>query len=249
MAQNYFPTAQGIIDAALEAIRAIDPEQTMVITTTQRTTALTKLNAIVTSWQAKGMQVWCTKNVSVTLVSAQASYTMGSSGADVTTSGRPLSISQAWLHNTSANTDPIALRIIGREEYNSYTSKATASTPNSVWYDPQYDSPGGNSGASAKGKLFVYPPPDATTSAAYTMVVVYTRPIQDFVAISDGLDFPQEWFNALIWRLAHQLSFSYGLPVMYIDRIKSVADDELETVQGWDRESGSMYLQPDNQGR
>jgi hypothetical protein len=123
MAQSFYPTAAEIIADAMGVIRAFDPEDSGAPTTVQYTKALRALNAIVTSWQAKGMQVWCTKNASLTLVAGQSSYTIGPSGN--LNIARPLSITQAWLHNTSADTDPLPLRIIGREEYNMYTSKET----------------------------------------------------------------------------------------------------------------------------
>lgn len=242
MAQYFYPTAENIIDDALEIIRAIDPEASVTPTTTQRTKALRALNRMVTSWYAKGFQVWCTKNQSVTLVAGTTSYTWGPSGAINT--ARPLSISQAWLHNTSEDTDPLPLSIIGREEYNRYTNKESESVPLAIYYDPQYDGPASNSGANAKGKLFVYPAPSTSAASTYTMTVVYTRPIQDFNATSDSLDFPQEWYDAIIWNLASQLCPAYGVPVMYWDRIRSEAKDKLDLVSGWDREEGSVFIQP-----
>lgn len=245
MTQYYYPTASEIIDSSLEICRAVDPEGTLTITTTQRTKALAALNRLVTSWQALGLQVWCTKNQSITLVTGQTSYTWGPSG-DINTQ-RPLSISQAWLHNTSENTDPLQMQIIGREEYNRYTNKEAESTPYAVYYDPQYDGPAANSGANAKGKLFVYPAPSATAVSTYTLTVVYTRPIQDFNATSDTLDFPQEWYNAIIWNLAAQMCPGYGVPVMYWDRIAAAAEKELKQVLGWDREEGSSFISPAKQ--
>lgn len=247
MAQSFFPTAQVVIDAALRVIRAIDPEGGVAPTTTQRTNALEAFNFLVTSWQAKGMQVWCTKTATLTLTSGQSIYKLTPSGGDLAIA-RPSSISQAWLHNISANTDPVPLQIIGREIYNSFTSKASTATPNSVWYDPTYDLPASNSGANAWGTLHVYPTPSATEVATYTLQFVYTRPIQDFSTVSDSLDFPPEWANAVKWNLAAQLSYEYGVPVMYIDRIEKRAENELESVMGWDRETGSMYLQIDTTG-
>jgi hypothetical protein len=73
---------------------------------------------------------------------------------------------------------------------------------------------------------------------------VYTRPIQDFAATSDSLDFPQEWSKAIIWNLAADIAYNYGVPVMYIDRIQNKANEFLKEVAGWDREEGSIFLSP-----
>jgi hypothetical protein len=245
MAQNYYPTAQGIIDAAFGHIRAVDPEGSLTPTTTMRTTALVVLNQIVLSWQAKGLHVWCLKNGTLTLVAGQTSYTLGPGGDLVIQ--RPQAILQAWLHNTSADTDPIPLQIIGREQYNTYTSKEVESTPNAIFYDRQYDLPASNSGTNAKGNLFVYPAPIAAVASANTLQFVYSRPIQDFSAVSDSLDFPQENYSALTWTLAAHLCPSYGVPVMYWDRIKAQAKEERELVEGWDSENDSMLITPAKQ--
>jgi hypothetical protein len=242
MAQSYYPTAAQVIDAALGHIRAVDPEGSLTPTTTMNTRALVILNQIVTAWQAKGMQVWCIKNGSLTLVASTASYTLGPSG-DVNIQ-RPQTVQQAWLHNTSANTDPIPLRSMGREEYNQITTKAQTGTPNSFYYDRQYDLPGSNSGTNAKGKLYLWPTADTTVAAAYTVTFVYTRPIQDFSATSDSFDFPQEWYNAITWTLAAQLCPGYGVPVMYWDRIKAEAREALKLVEGWDSEQDSIQFIP-----
>lgn len=242
MAQNYYPTAKQLIDAALGHIRAVDPDGAITPTTTMETNALVSLNQLVLHLQSLGMQVWCIKNASLSLVASTNNYTLGPSG-DLNIQ-RPQTVMQAWLHNTSANTDPIPLQIIDRETYNRFTSKATTGTPIAVFYDRQYDLPGANSGASAKGKLYVYPTPDSTIASTYSMSIVYTRPIQDFSATSDSLDFPQEWYLALTWKLADLLCPSFGVPVMYWDRIGSRAESFLHDQVGWDSETDSIQIVP-----
>lgn len=242
MAQSFYPDANSIIDAALGCIRAVDPEDTPAPTSIQITNALKCLNFIVTSWQALGLQVHSIKNASLTLVAGQSSYTVGPGGN--LNIARPLMVTQAWLHNTAADTDPIKMQIYGREEYNELTDKESESTPIGVWYNPEYDLPAANSGASAKGKLYVYPTADSTVASAYTMTVVYQRPIQDFAADTDSLDFPQWWYNAIKWQLAADMSYDYGIPVQYLDRIEKRAERELKMVMGWDVEEGSVFLRP-----
>lgn len=238
MAQSFYPTALIIIDAALRAIRGKDAE--IASTTQQRTDALEALNFLVTSWQAKGMQVWCQKQGTHGLTASTASYTAGPSG-DVNIA-RPMSIQMAWLRDTNSKETP--MRTGGREEYNSFTDKTTTGTPIFLYYDPQYDLPATNSGANAKGKIYLWPTPDANAVTNFDLYFIYTRPIQDFSASSDSLDFPQEWYNAVKWNLAAEIMSEYGLPVIEQDRIKAHAKDALELVEGWDREEGSMFISP-----
>lgn len=243
MAQAFYPTAQQVIDRALEDIGAVDPEGGLSPTTTQRTSALQVLNFLVTSWIADGMQVWCQKTGTYTLSNGVNNPTVGPGGTIAI--ARPLSIQQAWLRDTvtSPNMD-IPLTPISREEYNRLSVKTTTGTPNSYFYDPEYDLPGTNSGASAKGRLYLWPTPDTSIATQYDLYFVYTRPIQDFSAVSDTLDFPQEWFNAVRWNLALNLCPSYSVPIETWDRIAALARNTKQDALNWDRESGSVYLSP-----
>lgn len=243
MAQAFYPTAQTIIDAALRAIAVADPEGGISPTTTERTNALEALNFIVTSWQADGMQVWCQKQGTHTLTAATTEYTVGPGGAIAI--ARPTQITQAWLRSNDTNPIDIPLQIIDRNTYNLLSSKTSAGTPNQLFYDPQYDLPATNNGANAKGKIYLWPAPTATDVTTYDLYFIYTRPIQDFSATTDNLDFPQEWFNAVKWALAHQLAFEYGVPVEILDRINRKAEEEKARVMAFDTDQNSVFFQPD----
>lgn len=244
MAQAFYPNSGTVVNDALMTIGASDPEGGVTPTSTQRTNALQQLNYLITSWQAHGMQVWCQKESTGTvLIANDGEYTVGPSG-DINIQ-RPLSIQHAYIRYTPNTPDvDTPLRIISREEYHDLSSKLVQGTPNSVFYDPQYDVPGSNSGATAKGKLFLYPVPDATTAANYTLGFIYTRPIQDFSGLTDVLDFPQEWHNALMWNLALALTFSYDVPLGKLDRIRIMAKESLDLALSWDTERQSLTISP-----
>lgn len=248
MAQGFYPNAQTVIDAALRAIAVADPEGAVSPSTTERTNALEALNFLVTSWQADGLQVWCQKQASTSLTASQNSYTCGPAGNIVV--ARPNIITQAWLREASGSAPvDIPLEIIDRSRYNLLSSKASEGTPSQLFYDPLYDMPGGNSGANAYGKLYLFSTPDTNAATNYNLYVVYTRPIQDFNATTDYLDFPQEWFNAIKWNLAYQIAFEYGVPVEILDRVKKIAEEEKERVLGWDTAKESVYFQVDTRYR
>jgi hypothetical protein len=244
MAQVFYPTASQVIDRALEDIAAVDAEGGLTPTTTQRTSALVVLNYIVTSWQAHGMQVWCQKQATHTLTASTSSYTIGS-GGDINITARPLTIQQAWIRDTVADPDTdIPIRIISREEYNRISAKATTGVPNCIFYDPEYNREGTNSGATAKGKIYVWPTPDSSVVTQYDLYVVYTRPISDFNATSDTLDFPQEWFNAVRWNLAHQLCPGYTVPLGRMHEIEKLAETSLKLALSSDTENTSTTISP-----
>lgn len=246
MAQSFYPTIQQVADAAIKVCAAADPESNITPSTTQREDAMQAANFLVTSWIAHGMQVWCQKQGNHTLTASTNSYTAGPSG-DISIA-RPLSIQQAWLRDTVADPDmDLPLRIISREEYNMLSQKAATGTPNCLFYDPQYDLPGSNSGASAKGKIFIWPTPDSSVVTQYDLYFVYTRPIQDFAATSDTLDFPQEWFNAVKWNLAMMIAPEYEVPLGKWKEIQKIAEDTLRLALSWDRETTSVEISPAQQ--
>lgn len=239
MAQNFYPTATIVIQAALEAITAIDPEATSAPTTIESASALTVFNFLVTSWQAHGMQVWLQKLGTSTLT-ATSSFTVGPSGA--INQERPLAITQAWLRNSA--TDPVdtPLEIVDRDTYNMNSTKTQGGIPTQLFYDPEYAKA---DGANAKGKIYLWPAPDASAVAKYDLYFVYTRPLQDFSAGSDTLDFPQYWFNAVKWNLAYELSFNYGLPIETQNKLKDKAKETLDLALGFDVDQQSVFFQID----
>ncbi len=242
MAQSFYPTAQQIVDDALGDIGAIDPEGGLSPTTTQRTDALRLLNYLVTSWQAHGMQVWCQKIATYNPLTAAASWTVGPGGTIAI--ARPLSIQQAWLRTLATPETDTPVQMVGREEYFLLSSKTATGQPTHLFYDPEYDLPAANNGANAKGKLYVYPEPDASAIATYKLMFIYTRPIQDFSAVSDNLDFPQEWYNAVRLNLAEMLCPGYTVPLNKWDRISRKAKEALDLAMSWDTDRASMTISP-----
>ena len=239
MAQFFYPTATVVIQAALEAIAAVDPEATSVPTTVESASALTVFNFLVTSWQAHGMQVWLQK-LGTSALTATSSFTVGPSGA--INQERPLAITQAWLRNSA--TDPVdtPLEIVDRDTYNRNSTKTQGGTPTQLFYDPEYAKA---DGTNAKGKIYLWPAPDATAVAEYDLYFVYTRPIQDFDTGGGAatLDFPQYWFNAVKWNLAYELSFNYGLPIEAQNKLKTMADETLRLALSFDVDQQSVFFQ------
>lgn len=243
MAQAFFPNVATIATRALTDIAAVDPEGGVTPTTAQLTDVMQIMNFIATSWIAHGMQVWCQKSGTYTLSAGVGSPTVGVGGTIAI--ARPEVITQVWLRDTT-QTYPmdIPLNMVGREEYNRLSQKTVPGVPNTVYYDPQYDLPAANSGATAKGVLNMWPVPDAATATQYDLYFIYTRPLQDFTATADALDFPQEWYDAIRWAVADSLCPSYNVPVTKWDRIRSKADKALALALSFDRESDSVTMSP-----
>ena len=241
---SFFPTAATLIKASLRRIRAYDPEDQTTISTTQFNNALETLNFLMSAWQAFGMQIWCRKQSnSNVLTASQGIYTVGSGGN--ISINRPLNIVQAWITDTTAVPPvDVPINIIGQQEYLLLSTKTATGTPTQMWYDPEYDA-ASNSGATSKGKLYLWPYPDAYSAAHKQLNFLYQRPLEDFDTTSDTIDMPQEWYNALRLQLALAIGPEYGLPAQDYDRLKKEADDALDLAKSWDTEQDSLFVMPD----
>lgn len=243
LAYSFFPTRDELIAAALRRIRAFDPEDATTISTLQYTNGGMSLNYLLSAWQADGLHVWTIKTSSaLTMIASQGAYTIAPASADFTLN-RPLTIIQAWTRNTTSILDT-PLDIITREKYNQLSGKTQEGTPTSLYYDATYETQGTN----AKGTMYLWPEPNTAFVAANTLYLVYQRPLLDFAATGDQLDMPQEWYNAVRLNLALALGPEYGMPVIEYDRLAKEAKDAKDLAMGWDREKGSLFIQPRESG-
>lgn len=183
-----------LIAGAYRMIRVIDPSEAPNARLNEA--ANEQLNLMLKSWMADGMHLWVIKNQSLALVQGQQSYTLGPTGDVVM--DRPLQIVYALIRDGDNDTP---LRIISRTEYLNLGNKATESVPHSVYYDPQLDN----------GVLYVYNPADATSAAAKTIEITYSKPFDDLNDGDDDFEFPQEWLLAVKTGLAYYLSYEHGI--------------------------------------
>jgi hypothetical protein len=108
---------------------------------------------------------------------------------------RPVRVMQAWTHN-SVNQD---YRVYEwhRDDYWAMYDKTLISPPTRFFYEPHIPD----------GTLYTnYQPLDVTE----TLEIIYHRPFEDFDAAGDTPDFPQEWYEALVYNLALRIAPDYG---------------------------------------
>lgn len=237
---NYSATRDDVIKRALRIIGAIGQGETP--STTAFTEAARALNDLVKEWQADGMQMWkYTLSSAITYVNGTRTYNIGT-GATLNQVA-PLKIVQAFNRNTSTNADQPML-IVSQQEYRMLGNKLGTGTPNQLYYFPP-----GPPAAEMVGVITVYPVPDSNAASTLNLYVVGMYPIDDFNASTDLADFPSFYYNALCWGLADQLSYEYGVPFAQQSMITKKAQEHLDKAHGYDREEGSVFLQPDWQGK
>lgn len=110
---------------------------------------------------------------------------------------RPLRILYAFTRDQLTNTDEPVEIIKDRAKYFGIYDKTNDSNPTRIYYDPQL----------TNGVLYTN---YEQTNVDETLELVYHRPIEDFDASTDNPDFPQEWYEPLVYGLALRLAPDYG---------------------------------------
>lgn len=136
---------------------------------------------------------------------------------------RPLKVPAArLLYLNGLNETPMT--IMSRQEYMDTPNKLSPGTPTQWFYTPQVD----------RGIFYVWPAPVTT---AWAIRFTWYRPLQDFFAPGDTMDFPQEWVSPLLWALARDLMGLYDTPVQRQQYIMKMAADYADLAISYDRES------------
>lgn len=235
---NYNSTRNQIITRSLRIVQAIGqgetPDSTMLSESAQA------LNDLMAEWNTDGMPQWNMTTYTCTpLVSGTATYNIGV--GQTFNFQAPLKIFQAYLHDTSSLLDtPIIL--IDRQRYHLLGYKSATGTPNQLFYQtPRAIQAGGDT----YGEITLYPVPDSNTATYKELIIIGQKPYDDFDSASDTLDLPSYWINALVWGLADQLAYEYGMGLAERSMITKKAMSHKEAALSFGTEEGSMYLMPE----
>jgi hypothetical protein len=200
------------------------------LTATMYADGLENLNLLIKTLGAQD-HLWIRTEGSITPVSGQAGYTLGTSGP------KPMRIMSVRRALDGIETP---LNEMARQTYFDQPNKSVSpSIPTQFYYDPQ----------QATGVLYLWPAPSASFVAEQTLNVSYWRRMGDIVSSSDEVDMPQEWLQTVIWNLANELETQYpvndGRLAVKIERKAALL---MQALKGFDNEPASLYMQPDYQG-
>lgn len=241
-------TGGNMVKSALRKLRVLidgtSPTPQMI------TDGVEDLNIMLKSWWARpggGLKVWCYQQIIVPMVTAQAAYTIGPVGANVT-AVRPLRLFEYgnFIRETvSGFTHDTPLRLISRQEYQQFGAKQAPGVPNSIYYNGGIDIAGGlTSPGTGYGTVFVYCVPSDATRSLYLNA---QRPLYDMSELIE-FDVPSEWFHAIRLNLMASLCDDYEVPEDRLRRVKSEARDALEMVAETSIEEASTSFAPDFAG-
>jgi hypothetical protein len=72
--------------------------------------------------------------------------------------------------------------------------------------------------------------------------IVFLGTLEDFDAITDTPDYPQEWYKALVGQLAIDILPDYGLSLT--PELKNFRDEGLTIAQNTDPETSDTFFEP-----
>lgn len=143
---------------------------------------------------------------------------------------RPNRIIECVRRNTSNN--DIQIDIVSREEYWNDSSKFVNGTVTRVFYDQSI----------TNGKLYVVSPPSASTES---LEIICSYPFQDMDTYTDNVDFPDYWYEAIVYGLAYRLAVEYRSPSDTKRDLLMLATATKEKAMNYDVEGTSVYFQPE----
>lgn len=199
----------GLIERALRMVGALSLGEPL--SADQYTQALIALNDMVKSWQTEHEFSWTFREQSVTITGGLASVA-------IPTDPPPILIDSAWWVN-GTNWEPI--EVVAFRDYESISNKAEVGEPSQLAFD-------------YRSTLYVYPVP-ATNQTVKLFSV--TR-IQDFDTSTSTAGFPARWSEALVFNLAHLMSFEYPIELGEFDRIEKKAIETLAKAKKTDHGRG-----------
>lgn len=148
------------------------------------------------------------------------------------TFGQSPSISQP---NRTGNIETPMTRL-SRQQYEDLPQKDSPGVPTQFYYSPQRD----------RGWLYVWP---VALLPIYAARITWYRPLQDFFAPNNTMDFPQEWAAPLRYLLSDELKLSYSVPEPRATRIEKKALEWTTIISGWDRDSEDVQFGMDSRYR
>jgi hypothetical protein len=218
---NFELDRNDIIESALRKIGRLALGQTPEAE--EYTSAGQALNSLVSLYSTEGMPLWKRTTVTTTLVDGTASYT----------TNNIIKVAQVILQSTTSD---VQYEITEKSLYDfNQLPTSDGSLPVHYTFAPGISS----------GTITVWPTPDATAAAEYTLIAVYQRRFDGFFGASDTPDFPNYWTDALIYGLAVRLAPEYGVPLQDRQLLLKEAEMYKKMASDYGDEDGSIFFQPD----
>lgn len=159
---------------------------------------------------------------------------------------RPTKILYAFRQDTGGSDSQVD--IVGRIEYERLSQKTSPGAVTKIHYSPRVSGFGSIADGDSAGDLYVWPVKNPLNVDKLFMVCEHY--IDDFDIGTNHISLPVEYGNALIWGLASELSYEYGVDRDLRREIKAIAEDKKDTIlNGYDVENASFQMAREMTGR
>ena len=146
------------------------------------------------------------------------------------TDGTTLSLRELYFGNNSRE---LQMSRLNRDDYTNLPNKNfTANQPYQFWFDRTIPLP----------TIYLWPVP---SDAFVQMTVWYSRQIEDVGALTDELEIPERWYEAVLMNLSHRMSLE--LPQVGMDRIQyleKMAVQYLSEAEQEERDRSPIFWSP-----
>jgi len=144
--------------------------------------------------------------------------------------GATLALRELYFGNNSRE---LQMSRLNRDDYTNLPNKNfTANQPFQFWFDRTIPQP----------TVYLWPTP---SDPFVQMTVWYQRQIMDVGALTNELEVPQRWYEAVVFMLAHRMSLE--LPQVGMDRVQyleKMADRYYSEAEAEERDKSPIYLSP-----
>lgn len=183
-----------------------------------------RLNEMINLWQTDGLKLWLNQDVSVVLIAGTATYQLGGPIY------KPTRVIQGYYLDSSNNRREIT--VLSRDEYTRLSNVTQQGQINSYFVDKQQ--------TTLNVTFWLTPDTDAATGTAH---LVRQEQVTNLIALNETMNFPVEWFMALHWGLAAEIST--GQPSSVINRCEAKAAFFKAKLDDWDVEDAPTRFVPD----
>lgn len=141
---------------------------------------------------------------------------------------RPLKLLTAVLRDVNTRDTPMSVDRT-RQDYEAIGDKTHDATPAWIAYEATL----------TNGTIYLDCEPSDVTRVVR---VVFLGTIEDFDALTDTPDYPQEWFRALVAQLAIDICPMFGKPVT--QELRDARNEALGIAQNTDPETTDLFFEP-----
>lgn len=124
---------------------------------------------------------------------------------------------------------------VNKTTYFQIPNKTLGGRPNQFWVDRQRDIT----------SILIWPVPDDATADKCQVVVRRTRHLMDVGSMTNTLDVPQHWLNAIIAKLAYQLALdAVEVDSSIAPTLKAIADEQLAIALSAETDNSPINFSP-----